>query len=68
MRWAIRKRSILASRSAISPLAARESGVDIYFHRANPGIPAPADTEYTASYLFAQQKSQKEQEAAHKHF
>lgn len=34
-------------------LAAKENGIEIHFHRADPGIPAPADTEYIASYLFA---------------
>ena len=34
-------------------LAAKESGFDVHFHRNDPGIPVPDDTEYIASYLFA---------------
>lgn len=34
-------------------LTAKENGIGLSFFREDPGIPAPADTEYIASYLFA---------------
>ena len=33
-------------------LMAKENGIGLCFHRSDPGIPSPADTQYIASYLF----------------